>query len=227
MGAIYWQLNDIWPGASWSSIDYFGRWKATQHAAKRFFAPVLVSACEQGTNVSLHITNDSLARFEGQLRWSLLDHRSEPILTGEMPILVDPLSSREAVALELADELDTPDKLRRRYLAFTLTAEGREVSGGSVLFLKSKHFEYLDPRIVAAVAEEEDEYVVSLSAEAFAQFVSVDLRDADATWSDNIFDLSASGTKRVIVPKSSLSTPLSLPQFREQLVVRSLFDTYA
>jgi len=227
MGAIYWQLNDIWPGASWSSIDYFGRWKATQHAAKRFFAPVLVSACEEGTNVSLHVTNDSLERFEGQLRWRLLDHRSEVILAGETPIVADALSSREAVALALGAELDTPEKLRRRYLAFTLTAEGREISGGSALFIKSKHFEYLDPRIVAAVAEEEDQYVVSLRAEAFAQFVSLDLRDADASWSDNIFDLSASVTKSIAVPKSSLSAPLTLQQFRENLVVRSLFDTYA
>ncbi|MFD0671099.1 glycoside hydrolase family 2 protein [Cohnella sp. GCM10027633] len=81
--------------------------------------------------------------------------------------------------------------------------------------------------MAAVVADEEDHYAVSLSAEAFAKFVSLDLRDADASWSDNVFDLSASSAKRVIVPKSSLSVPLTLSQFREQLVVRSLFDTYA
>ena len=48
MGAIYWQLNDCWPVASWSSIDYFGRWKALHYEAKRFFAPVLLSCCEEG-----------------------------------------------------------------------------------------------------------------------------------------------------------------------------------
>ncbi|MGO4546696.1 glycoside hydrolase family 2 protein [Paenibacillus sp. 2TAB23] len=226
MGAIYWQLNDIWPGASWSSLDYFGRWKATQHAAKRFFAPVLVSACEEGTDVSLHVTNDTLERFEGLLSWRLLDRRSEVIRTGETPVITDALSCREVVALELGTELDTPDKLRQRYLEFTLTTDGREVSGGTALFVKSKHFNYLDPRITAEVTEEEDQYVISLSADALAKFVLLDLRDADASWSDNIFDLSASITKRVVVPKSSLSTSLSLSQFQKQLCVSSLFDTY-
>jgi len=227
MGAIYWQLNDIWPGASWSSLDYFGRWKATQHAAKRFFAPVLISACEEGTNVSLHVTNDSLERFDGLLRWRLLDHRSEVIRAGETAVTADALSAREVITLALGDELNTPTKLRQRYLEFTLTAEGQEVSGGTVLFVKSKHFEYLDPRIAAEVAEMEDRYVVGLRSEAFAKFVSLDLYDADASWSDNIFDLSASSTKQVIVPKSGLSAPLTLAQFRKRLVVRSLFDTNA
>lgn len=48
MGAIIWQLNDIWPVASWASIDYYGRWKALHYAAKRFFAPVMISAEEEG-----------------------------------------------------------------------------------------------------------------------------------------------------------------------------------
>lgn len=48
MGAIYWQLNDCWPVASWAGIDYYGRWKALHYAARRFFAPVLLSCEEEG-----------------------------------------------------------------------------------------------------------------------------------------------------------------------------------
>ncbi len=44
MGALYWQLNDCWPVASWSSIEFGGLWKALHYEAKRFFAPLLVSA---------------------------------------------------------------------------------------------------------------------------------------------------------------------------------------
>ena len=76
MGAIYWQLNDCWPVASWSSIDYFGRWKALHYTAKRFFAPVLASACEEGTKVSLHVSNESSDQFEGVLSWTLRDSGS-------------------------------------------------------------------------------------------------------------------------------------------------------
>ena len=40
MGTLYWQINDNWPVASWSSIDYYGRWKALHYMACRFYEPV-------------------------------------------------------------------------------------------------------------------------------------------------------------------------------------------
>ena len=44
MGAIYWQLNDVWPSVSWSSLDHAIAWKALHHHARRFFAPVALAA---------------------------------------------------------------------------------------------------------------------------------------------------------------------------------------
>jgi beta-mannosidase len=73
MGALYWQLNDTWPVASWASIDYHGRWKALQYMAKRFFAPVLISGVEnagKGT-VEVHLTSDGLRRVDGAWSWNL------------------------------------------------------------------------------------------------------------------------------------------------------------
>ena len=70
MGSLYWQLNDVWPGASWSSIDHFGRWKALHFQARRFFAPVAVAALraasgEGSGQTRLHVIND---RTEAQAR---------------------------------------------------------------------------------------------------------------------------------------------------------------
>jgi len=226
MGAIYWQLNDIWPGASWSSLDYFGRWKATHHAAKRFFAPVLVSAHEEGTSVALHVTNETLNSIEGQLNWQLLNHHSEVIQSGQMTVSLDPLSSEEAIGLDFSDILSNKHLLRQSYLAFNLTVDGDCISEGTTLFVKSKHFEYLDPRISAHVSESQDRFIIELNSEAFAKFVWLDLKTADAHWSNNIFDLSASRSKKVTVLKDSLSEALTLEEFREQLTVRSLYDTY-
>ncbi|GGA35842.1 beta-mannosidase [Paenibacillus physcomitrellae] len=226
MGAIYWQLNDIWPGASWSSLDYFGRWKATHHAAKRFFAPVLASACEEGTTASLHVTNETLHPVSGRLSWRLMNHRSEVIRSGETEVLVEALSSKEAASLEFSKELDSKQKLRQSYLEFEFAAAGHPVSSGTVLFVKSKHFDYLDPQLQAEVTEANDRFVIVLRSRAFAKFVSLDLRAADARWSDNLFDLSASKPKSVTVFKDSLSEALSLEAFKEQLTVRSLYETY-
>ena len=58
MGSIFWQLNDCWPVASWSSIDYYGRWKALQYYARRFYAPVLVSPHVEDGAVKVYIVSD-------------------------------------------------------------------------------------------------------------------------------------------------------------------------
>ncbi len=58
MGAIYWQLNDLWQCASWSSVEYGGEWKALHHMARRFYAPTLVSLAESGDDLELWLTTD-------------------------------------------------------------------------------------------------------------------------------------------------------------------------
>lgn len=71
MGTLFWQVNDCWPVASWASIDSFGRWKGLQYGAKRFYEPVLVSACENGTVIDLFISNETLKAADGVLKWQL------------------------------------------------------------------------------------------------------------------------------------------------------------
>lgn len=73
MGALYWQLNDIWPGPSWSSLDFEGHWKALHYAARRFFGPLRVSGVEdkaRGT-VEVIVTSDRLVAMDGEVRWTV------------------------------------------------------------------------------------------------------------------------------------------------------------
>jgi len=226
MGAIYWQLNDIWPVASWSSVDYFGRWKASHYAAKRFFAPVLASACEEGTKVALHISNETLSTVEGTLTWRLMNERSETIDSGELSAVVETLSSEEIIALDFDTVLDSKHKRRQCYLEFNYIVDGNSISSGTVLFVKPKHFNFVDPKMTTHVTETEELFVVEVHSQAFAKFVQLDLAATDVLWSDNIFDLSASRPKTVTVQKQSLSAQLTLSEFKEQLTVISLFDTY-
>ncbi|MEP6503042.1 MAG: glycoside hydrolase family 2 protein, partial [Betaproteobacteria bacterium] len=90
MGSMYWQLNDVWPGASWSSIDYFGRWKALQFHARRFYADLTVFALrnEHKTNVSL--VSDQLATTEAELRWRVMDVDGQILRTGRRVVRPTP-----------------------------------------------------------------------------------------------------------------------------------------
>jgi beta-mannosidase len=82
-GALYWQLNDCWPVASWASLDYFGRWKALHYAARRFYAPVLLSA-EEWRPGGKAPTSSEPADEERRIRWSLETLEGEVLNTGEL-----------------------------------------------------------------------------------------------------------------------------------------------
>src|SRR6202007_3085288 len=73
MGSLYWQLNDVWPGASWASIDYFGRWKALQFHAKRFYAPQMISALRLNGATEVKLISDAVEPQAGQWRLRVMD----------------------------------------------------------------------------------------------------------------------------------------------------------
>lgn len=224
MGAIYWQLNDCWPVASWASIDSLGRWKALHYYAKRFFAPVLLSACEEGTRVELHVTNETMKPFRGTIHWKLRDHRSDILREGTAQAEAAPLSALLCGTLDFGDMLEDRKMLRKVYLEYNLAVNGQCVSEGTVLFAKPKHFEFLDPQLEIDVEDAGDKFVLAVSSKAYAKYVELDLKEADGKFSDNYFDVSAGSIKKVEVEKAGLSRKLSLEEFKNMLKARSAYD---
>ena len=94
MGSIFWQLNDCWPVASWSSIDYYGRWKALQYYARRFYAPVLVSPHVEDGSLKVYIVSDKTKVAPVTLRVRLMDFAGKVLLEDSHSVDVTPLSSK-------------------------------------------------------------------------------------------------------------------------------------
>lgn len=226
MGSIYWQLNDCWPVASWSSIDYYGRWKALHYYAKRFYAPILLSAEEEGTQVKLVITNDTRQTVKARVEWKLRDQFSAVVQSGHTEVVADSLSARECLDLNFADVFTDEAIKRNLYLEYVLIVDEVEISKGSVLFVKPKHYNFVQPGLRAAISEEEDCYVIQVDADAFAQFIELDFLNLDARFEDNYFHVSAGETKQIRLKKADLSKPASLQQLNQELQIRSLFDSY-
>ncbi len=212
MGAIIWQLNDCWPVASWSSIDYYGRWKALHYAARRFFAPVLLSCHEEGilsqdTNVNaepfvlrksarLNLSNETLQPFRGRALWALRKPDGSVIESGGEEIEAAPLS-----AVWLPEQKFPEANPFETVYTYVLEDEnGRILSNGSVLFCPPKHFRFADPELSARI--EDDEIVVTASAYAR----SVEIRcSADTVLSDNFFDMTP-GERRVKILRGDVKT---------------------
>ncbi|NLV57487.1 MAG: glycoside hydrolase family 2 protein [Clostridiales bacterium] len=206
MGAVIWQLNDCWPVASWSSIDYYGRWKALHYAAKRFFAPVLLSACEENEvtqnprinefrrepiakTVALCVTNDTTGTVSGRVRWALRSASAQVIREGFTDVTVEPLSALWLPRMDFADA-----DLTSHYVSYDWEVEGKWISGGTVLFCAPKHFGFEEPGLTVQV--QGDEIVVT--ARAFARFVEIRSQDADMLLDDNFFEMNG-GERRVKV----------------------------
>ena len=212
MGALFWQINDCWPVASWASIDCFGRWKALQYGAKRFFEPVLVSACEEGTKVELHITNETLVKIQGTLKWQLYHVDLGLIRQEKMICTVERLHSACIKVLDFTRELQQEEDYRRYYVAYSFVMEEKNIGGGTVIFKPAKHFEFRKPEIHC---EKLDGTTYRIAAGQFCKFVEVSFQE-DLLLSDNYFDLIP-GVEKIVPPDR---------ETREMPVIYSLYDSY-
>jgi len=226
MGTLYWQLNDCWPVASWSSIDSLGRWKALHYMARHFFAPLLISGLEdmnRGT-VEIHVTSDRRETVKGTASWTVTDLAGRPLARGRQALAIPGGKNTRVQQLDLTRLVPGYD--RRTVLVWLELAVGREtVSRNLVLMARPKHLELADPGITTAVQPlAGGNYRVTMKAKRPALWTWLELSDIDATFSDNFVHLRPGVPVAVdVVP----AAPLSAKRLRAALRVTSLRGTYA
>ena len=201
MGTVVWQLNDIWPVASWASVDYYGNWKALQYAEKRMFAPVLLSCEEHGEidqkpnpntlpvpvdlSADLHVANETAQPVSGLVKWSLRMPDSSVIREGEFEVTAPAYGGAWLPHLDFNGE----DPLKV-HLEYSLTVDGAVVSSGTTLFCAPKHYAFADPKLTVSV----DGDTVTVTAENYAKSVSVETENGVLRLDDNFVDMEA-GTR--------------------------------
>lgn len=224
MGCIYWQYNDCWPVASWSSVDYYGRWKALHYMARRFYAPVLVSGLENITNktVAIYVTSDLLKTSVGRLTWEVTSPQGKTLANGNETIDLAAQSSHRVKQLDLHD-------LAGKYAAsnllvwLKLEVQGQPVSENLVTLVFPKELPLIDPHLKPVIEKAGDQFRVTLTAEAPALWAWLSLKDMDATCSDNFNHVRPGSPLEIMVKPSH---PMTEAEFTAALQVRSLFDTY-
>ena len=103
MGTLYWQLNDCWPSISWSSIDYFGNWKALQYKAKKAFENVLISYEEHNSNILTYIINDKFEVISGRLNAKIINLNGDEIWSNFKDISVAENTSQQVYSIPNVD----------------------------------------------------------------------------------------------------------------------------
>jgi beta-mannosidase len=224
MGCIYWQYNDCWPVTSWSSVDYYGRWKALHYLARRFYAPVLVSGLEDTTNqsVAIHVTNDLLKSSRSRLTWEVTDPKGTSLAKGTEMLELAAQTSRRVKQLDLRE---LAGKYGTSNLLVWLKVEVRDqpVSENLVPLVYPKELALADPHLKPAIRKTKDGFRVTLTAGSPALWAWLTLKDVDATYSDNFTHVRPGSPVEMVVKPSRSMTDA---EFANALEIHSRFDTY-
>ncbi len=220
MGTVVWQLNDIWPVASWASIDYYGRWKALHYAERRMFAPVMISCEEIGElserpfctaqpapiekSARLHVANETMEDVSGTVSWSLRMPDSSVLSSGSCEVTVPAL---DGVWLDKMDFSGYEE--REIHLEYSFAVDGKVVSQNTCLFTPPKHFYFADPKLRWEKKGDE----ITVYAQAYAKNVEICGVDGDLRLSDNFFDMEAGSYTVKVIDGNA-----------EKVVCRSVYD---
>ncbi|MEP9400313.1 beta-mannosidase [Sphingomonas silueang] len=188
-GSLYWQLNDVWPGASWSSIDYYGRWKALHYAARRFFAPLAIAAARRDNGVTtVSLISDATQAVAA--RWTLrtIDVDGRELARREQAVTLAPLTATQVGTFSDADLFAAADRTRSVAVA-ELVVDGRTVSRSLVSALPEKTMALPDPEIAVRWSSVDGKPALTLTPKRLARALWIGFGTLDAQASDNFLDL--------------------------------------
>jgi beta-mannosidase len=221
-GTLYWQLNDCWTVASWSSLDYFGRWKALHYAARRFYAPLMLSIEDKPPEQAVYITNDMLEPWVGSMRWSLEMVEGEVLTSGKAPVNVAPQAATQVCRLDFSDHM-TDDNIRRLVFIAELWQGDIFVIRQMAFFAPIKHLSLTDPAMTINLHKECGQLNIELTSHCVALLVEVSLSGEDVIFSDNYFNLPAGRTLQISCP---IPPGWTLGRAKKEFHIRSVYDSY-
>ena len=212
MGTLIWQLNDVWPVSSWSSIEYSGKWKALNYDAKRFFSPVAPLLYVDDGRAFVRVANDGPSSFSGPCSVSLIGFDGKLIRSTTVYVSVSSMEVCEVVDFPLSDV-----DVTSCYLCASVA--GLEET---LLLCRPKDASLLDPSLSFSVTEGNGCFNVEISTDHPAFYVVPDAGDIKGTFSDCLFTLNG---KRTVT--FNLREEVSLSEFVSKLRVYDLYSSYS
>lgn len=226
MGTLYWQINDDWPAPSWSSIDYFGRWKALHYMAQKFYAPHAVSMTLEDHRCHVYFSNESFETTEYSLTLSIRDLSGNVLETYETKGNSPAFSAIETAVVDICSWEDQKDDV---FLEAVIHTKDQKVLKDVETLVPYKYLNLKNPVISTEAKETNNAFILHISSDCFAPFVALDFDDADVIFSDNFFHLTDKTVQDIIVKKEDILQGHfeNAEDFRKRLQILSLGTSYA
>lgn len=197
-GALFWQLNDCWPGTSWSVIDYYLLPKASYHYAKKFYHPILLTIDhDPGSELKVWIVNDRLEGYEDEVELAVYDFHGEKAFSKKWNVSVEANSVFE---LDAIIEEKALGGLKPEEAVIILRSLNDKTYENTYYFRDQKDVKLPDAELTVTFSKEDNE--ITLSSNALARMVTIEIDIEQLVLEDNFFDLQPNGTKTLKVSQA-------------------------
>lgn len=220
MGTLFWQHNDCWPVASWSSRDYYGRWKAQHYFSKKAFNDILVSPIAKDDKLDVYIVSDRLKPTKGELDIRVMDLNGNVLFEKRKQVTLPANTSKIQYSSPLTDILGGKEKNEVVVNARFMTKEEPIVSNNYFL-TRYKEIHFPKATVQTEIAPATDGFDITITSDVFARGVFLSINGIDNFFSDNYFDLLP-GEKAVV----HVETKLDKTTFEQQLKIQTIANAY-
>ena len=224
MGTLYWQLNDSWPVVSWSSIDYYGNWKALHYQAKRAFAPILINPIRQNDSLNIYLISDcpdTKDHLMLEMKVTDFDRKKQgkPIRLNTLTV---PANTSQCVYRIKPDTWLSPEEQQRCFMQLTLKDKAGNTLAETVYFFRKTKDLLLPETTVSCKMKQKDGMCeLTLFSPALAKDVFIEIPLQGARFSDNFFDLLPGERKTVVITSPQIKKGEELP-----LTIKHIRETY-
>jgi beta-mannosidase len=220
MGTMYWQIDDCWPVASWSSIDYYGNWKALHYYVKKEYGAFLISPVLDGDLLNFYVISDSLENVPGELNVKTIGFDGKEIFNKTFNIVIKANNSYDYCTINTDSLIKDNDKSKLLLIA-QLYAAGKLLAVNTFFFKDPKNLELEKPGIKINTVKIDNGYEVNLVSTKYAKDVYLSIENFEGFFSDNYFDLLPGTEKKII-----FQTKHQIDDFSGKLKIMSLVDSY-
>ncbi len=220
MGSLFWQINDCWPVASWSSTDYYQRWKALQYFVKKGFEPMLISPYTDKDSLKVDIINDKLSELKAQMVLKVLDFEGNEVWKETKDVTILPNSSNTFFSVKTAQFMKNI-QANKQFLYVELLANNESLSTNILYFKPIKDVLLPKAEVKHEISEVEGGFEISLKTEKLAKNLYLTIGDEEGFFSDNYFDLIPGQAVKV-----KLGTKITKAKLEEVLALQSLESAF-
>jgi beta-mannosidase len=215
---LYWQINDCWPVASWSSTDYYQNWKALQYYVKKGFEQVLISPYVDDIKFKVGIVSDRLEAINGEMKLKLMDFDGRVIWESASLVTIDANSGKVFHEVNKAEfEQEYRKEIANTVFVCEILENGKILSKNNFFFKPFKELKIATPTVKYEISKAENGFNIQLKTDKLAKNVYLQIGNENGFFSDNYFDLLPNEKATI-----NLKTSISEEKLNEVLTLRTL-----